>query len=315
MKIQSNGFISILDIHFGKKCNNRLDNIDETLKEKFSQIFSECINNNIKVIFIAGDIFENCSVDRKILMLAYKIFNKFKNHNIQVFTIYGNHDEYRYNKDFRYLTPLKDLADLGVINLLSNEPIQIENNGVVEYCIKGFDYLDTDKLKEYLKEQKSINEIITIAIGHCFYENEFMGGKENITKEDVEKSDVDFLILGHDHSHYNTQLCGKTHIIRNGSVIRDSSSKNDMERIPSITIFQKTNGQFTVINKELKCEKLKSVISTKNIVNKEQNKIDFKEMIEAIKIDNETKEIDLISEAINNLENEDVKRTIRRFVK
>lgn len=54
MKIQSNGFISILDIHFGKKCNNRLDNIDETIKDKFSQIFLECIERDIKAIFIAG---------------------------------------------------------------------------------------------------------------------------------------------------------------------------------------------------------------------------------------------------------------------
>lgn len=315
MKIQSNGFISILDIHFGKKCNNRLDNIDETIKDKFSQIFLECIERDIKAIFIAGDVFESCSIDRKTLMLAYKIFNKFKNYGIQVFTIYGNHDEYRYNKEFRHLTPLKDLVDLGVINLMSDKKIQIENNGVVEYSIKGFDYLDTDKLKEYLKEDVVKTKTRTVAIGHCFYENEFMGGKENITKEDVEDSGIDFLILGHDHSHYNVELCDTTHIIRNGSIIRDSSSKNDMQRTPSVTIFQRINGQYTVFNKELKCEELKSVISTKNIVNKEQNKIDFKEMIEAIKIDNETKEIDLISEAINNLENENVKNTIRRFVK
>lgn len=312
MIIKSNGFISILDIHFGKKCNNRLDNIDETIINKFSQIFSECVERDIKAIFIAGDIFENCSVDRKTLMLAYKIFNKFKNHGIQVFTIYGNHDEYRYNKDFRHLTPLKDLVDLGVISLMSDEKIQIENNGVVEYSIKGFDYLDTDKLKEYLKKDIIETKIRTIAIGHCFYENEFMGGKENITKEEVQNSNIDYLILGHDHSHYSEELCGKTHIFRNGSVIRDSSSKNDMERTPSILIFKKDN---KVKEYMLKCEELKNVISTKNIVNKEQNKIDFKEMIEAIKIDNETKEIDLISEAINNLENEDVKNTIRRFIK
>lgn len=314
MIIQSNGFMSILDIHFGKKCNNRLDDIEKTLKNKFEQILLKCIEEEIKVIIIAGDIFENCSIDRKTFMLAYEIFKQFKDHNIQIFTIYGNHDEYRYNKTFRELTPLNDLVKLEVIQTMDSKCIITENNGVQEYGITGFDYLDTNKLKFFLKVLAKDKERKTVVVGHCFYENDFMGGEFNLTKEEINNCNLDYLILGHDHSRYNKELCNKTNIFRNGSLIRDSSSKNDTERIPSVLIFKKKNNSYSVEEYMLKCEKLQSIISTKNIVNKEQNKINFKEMVESIKIDKETKEKDLVLEAINNLENEKIKETIKRYL-
>ena len=72
----TNGFVVILDIHFGKKCNIRLDNTEDAIKDKIDQVITYCVDNDVKVMFIAGDIFDNCSVDRKTFMKAYNIFKK-----------------------------------------------------------------------------------------------------------------------------------------------------------------------------------------------------------------------------------------------
>lgn len=90
--VSHGGFIAVLDIHFGKKCSIRLDDIDQTLIEKLEQILKICINDNIQVLLTAGDIFDGINISRSALFKAWEIFDKFKKAGITVFVLFGNHD-------------------------------------------------------------------------------------------------------------------------------------------------------------------------------------------------------------------------------
>lgn len=307
----TNGFAVILDIHFGKKCNIRLDNTEDIIEDKINQIISYCKDNNIKVVFIAGDIFDNCSINRKEFVRAYNILKKFKDNDIELITIYGNHDEYRYNPDFRKETPLNDLVNMGIIKLLNGDDkydIFTEDN--VNYSIYGFPYVETEKLKNkrihFTKRQNSYQVII----GHTFYDNEFMGGENNVTENDLESINCDYLILGHDHSYYEPERVFNTDVFRFGSLVRGTSSTNDLQRKVKFMHFY-GDGEWKEIALDVK--DLKEVTTAKATV--KEDKVDFNELIEEIKIvETNGEEKDTIMETINNLENEKVKEIIRRNI-
>lgn len=287
----------VLDLHFGKKCNIRLDDTDTVITEKLMQL----LDKNITKIIFAGDIFENCSISRKTFMNAVKLFSLFKEKRIELYTIYGNHDEYRYNKSFRKETPLNDLVDLKLITLLSNNILSTDN-----YNIYGFDYLDIDELKNFVSTVHEKDKEI-ICIGHTFYNNELMGGSNNLTEDLIKEGNIDYLVLGHDHSEYKEIKNNNTIIYRMGSVLRDSSSKNNLERIPGYLLFEEGKPKFI----KFECKNLNELLIAKVTV-KDKQEIDFSSLIEEIKIVTKENDTDDIIDAINKLKNDDVKEIIRR---
>ena len=304
----TNGFVAILDIHFGKKCNIRLDNTEDVIEKKLNEVLEYCLNNDVKVVILAGDVFENCSIDRKTFMRAYSIFNEFKKNGVYVFTIYGNHDEYRYNPKYRKETPLNDLKDLEVITIINSEDsIEIVDYNYITYNIYGFPYTETDKLKEFSINKEYNDEERNVIIGHTFFENEFMGGDNNLTKEHIKKIGADYYILGHDHSYYEPEEVSNSYVFRFGSLVRGTSSKNDLER--EVMVMHFCDNEWEEI--KLNAPKLENVVIAKASI-KEQ-KIDYKEMIEEIKITDDDNN-DSVIEAINKIENEKVKEVIRRNI-
>lgn len=293
----------ILDLHFGKKCNIRLDDTDTTIYEKLEKVFDDCVRDGTNIVVLAGDIFDNCSISRKTFMTAIKIFNQFKTCDIDVYTIFGNHDEYRYNKTFRSETPLNDLMKLGLIKDLQD--IELIFGDKVQYKITGFEYLD-DGINDFIKNNKDTT-FKNICIGHTFYDNEFMGGKKNINKELLENSNIDYLILGHDHSWYDPITVGKTTVYRFGSLVRGTSSVNDLNRKVGYLHIDDNGPRFV----EIPTKELKDITIAKATIKEEKQ--DFKEMIEELTV-TETEEIDTVMDYINKLENETIKEIIRRHI-
>lgn len=303
------GIAVVLDLHFGKKCNFRLeDNMDQVIAKKLDFIKDYCIRKEIGTVIFAGDIFENCSINRSTFMSAVKSFKKFKENNIESIIVFGNHDEYRYNKNMRELTPLYDLADLGLVYYL--DEYEVLRDGVKFIC---FSYLNTQKLYEFLlngNKENEDSEHTRVAIGHAFYENEFMGGTEaNITKEMLDKSDIDILVLGHDHTDYEDLKVGDKYVLRCGSILRDNTTQNSLNRTPSFYHISK-NKQFERIEIP-KCVSLKDVVKVENL-EKKKEVISYKEIIEEISINEDIE--DNVLDAINNLENKEVKDIIRRYI-
>lgn len=296
-------FIFLLDIHFGKKCTIRLDDIDLVLEDKFEQILNYCLINDVKKIFIAGDVFDGVNVSMQTLIKATNIFKNFKDNGVEVYSIWGNHDEYRGNPDFRSKTPFYLLKQMDLIKPF--QEIELD-----DYIIYGYDYYDIalydmlENNKEYIKTKDK--KIIVLA--HSFYDNEFMGGKYNVKKEWLEKGSlIDYIILGHDHSEYDDVTIGNTKILRFGSLTRVTSSVGDINRIPKFVVFD--NEGYKKIN--IKCNELKEVLSSE-VINKKNIEVRYETIIEEINKISKEKENEKTSilEEIKNIENEEVKNII-----
>lgn len=305
----------ILDLHFGKKCNTRLDDTDDVLYEKLLKILDDCIDKDNHLVFIAGDIFDSCSISRKSFMKALKIFKEYKEANIDVFAIYGNHDEYRYNFNLRKETPLNDLVELCYIQILDGWSIFFGDK--VKYRVTGHSYLNneiTETIKRgYLEGQTKTDYLDNynykdIVIGHWFYDNEFMGGDKNLPKELIEKSNADYIILGHDHSYYDPATIGETTVFRFGSLLRGTGSFNDLHR-PVGYLEINDDGP---IFRELEVPELKDVTIAKATIKEEKK--DFISMIEEITIEEKEEETDNVLDSINKLENENVKNIIKKHI-
>ena len=305
----------ILDLHFGKKCNTRLDDTDDVLYEKLLKILDDCIDKDNHLVFIAGDIFDSCSISRKSFMKALKIFKEYKEANIDVFAIYGNHDEYRYNSNLRKETPLNDLVELCYIQILDGWSIFFGDK--VKYRVTGHSYLNneiTETIKRgYLEGQTKTDYLDNynykdIVIGHWFYDNEFMGGDKNLPKKLIEKSNADYIILGHDHSYYDPVTIGETTVFRFGSLLRGTGSFNDLHR-PVGYLEINDDGP---IFRELEVPELKDVTIAKATIKEEKK--DFISMIEEITMEEKEEETDNVLDSINKLENENVKNIIKKHI-
>lgn len=293
-----NGFVAFLDVHFGKKCGIRVDDVDLAIIDKLKQILLYCIENNIKAVLTAGDIFDGVNVSRTALFQSWQIFNEFKKNKIEVFVIFGNHDLYRGNYNISQETPLYFLIQTGVVKLYPK--LLTIQNGQSEYNISAFSY--HEEIKENELGYKN-----SVLIAHTFYDNEFMGKGHNLTKEDIIRLKYDKVILGHDHSRYNdVKLENGYKLFRFGSLARVSTTPGELSREIGFMHFN-YNSEFFV---RLITRNLEEIAKAETKKVKEVT-VDYTEIIEEIqKSSEDIKEDDLILKKVNSIDNEFVKKII-----
>lgn len=293
-----NGFVVFLDVHFGKKCGIRVDDVDLAIIDKLKQILLYCIENNIKAVLTAGDIFDGVNVSRTALFQSWQIFNEFKKNRIEVFVIFGNHDLYRGNYNISQETPLYFLIQTGVVKLYPK--LLTVQNGQSEYNISAFSY--HEEIKENELGYKN-----SVLIAHTFYDNEFMGKGHNLTKEDIIRLKYDKVILGHDHSRYNdVKLENGYKLFRFGSLARVSTTPGELSREIGFMHFN-YDSEFFV---GLITRKLEEIAKAETKKAKEIT-VDYTEIIDEIqKSSADIKEDDLILKKVNSINNEFVKKII-----
>lgn len=293
-----NGFVILLDIHLGKKCGIRIDDVDSAIIDKLHQILDYCIANNIKTVLTAGDIFDGVNVSRTALFQAWNIFNEFKKNDIQVFVIFGNHDLYRGNYNLSEETPLYFLIQTEVVSLY---PLSlVVENGIDSYNISAFCY--HEEIKENTSEYKN-----SVLIAHTFYDNEFMGKGHNLTKERIKELNYQKIILGHDHSKYNDVILDNDcKIFRFGSLARVSTTPGELSRELGFMHFNYKTEKFI----KLRTRKLEDIAKAETKKTKEVV-VDYTEIIEEIQHSSEElKEDDIVLKRINSIDNEKVKKII-----
>ena len=93
------------DIHFDtpfRDVNNKLSKINkEELKEVFSSIINLCKKNQVDVLLLAGDIFDNLTIEKDTLSFLEKSFVDIS--NTKVFISPGNHDPYMVNSFYKLI--------------------------------------------------------------------------------------------------------------------------------------------------------------------------------------------------------------------
>lgn len=194
------------DLHFDtpfKDLSKGLSLISkEELLEVFTKIIDICIFEDIKVLLLTGDIFDNLTVDKKTLIFLKNQLDRIN--TIKVFISPGNHDPYNETSFYR------------LIDWPSN--VYIFKGGIESYLIEdlnlvvwGAAFNDKYIRRSILKNINIIDKYINIMTIHGDISNVDDGNDYNpMTLEDIGNSKLDYIGIGHRHSFSEIKKENKT---------------------------------------------------------------------------------------------------------
>lgn len=183
------------DLHFDTPFKELSKEVSDTSKNELLEVFKKIIDlaieENIEVLLIAGDVFDNLTVNKNTLFFISDQIKRIK--NIKVFISPGNHDPYN-EKSF-----------YSMINWPENVYIfkgDMEFKEVKELNLiiwgAGFrnNYENETLLKSINVENNKIN--IMLLHGEIIYANS-KNEYNPIYINDIYKSNIDYIALGHRH--------------------------------------------------------------------------------------------------------------------
>lgn len=183
------------DIHFdtpfsGMSPKEALKSKEE-LKQVFDKIMQIAIDKEVDIILIAGDIFDNLSVNKTTLYFIKSCFEKIQ--KTKIFISPGNHDPFNEKSFYSIVDWPKNVH----IFRGEMESIILEDLNTVVWGA-GFNTAHINK--SMLRGVKRLDGFNNILVIH----GEISAAKDindynPITEEDIARSDVDYVALGHRH--------------------------------------------------------------------------------------------------------------------
>lgn len=231
------GFLLIGDPHLDSKTPmSRRDNYREATLRKLDSLLKLAIDTaGVDMVVTTGDVFHRSDVPIPISYLnelAEKL-KQFRDNNIEVRSIIGNHDIPHNNMNYFKNTPLNLLFQSGLIRPLGFKPYRIEEDNWVLY---GLSYTEkSDRLKTIPKTDKK-----KILVMHY-------GTEKTVPADDVpvsELTDFDIVFAGHDHMYYPPLVGDGVTVYRPGSFTRRTKEEHNLSR-PIIVYYVDDYGEVT----------------------------------------------------------------------
>lgn len=175
----------------------------EDLRETFQKIISLAKEEDVKIILISGDFFDNDTVSYETMTLIRKSFEQVP--QIKIFISPGNHDP---NNVKTFYSTFQWPDNVHIFKELI-ERIDIEelNLSVYGYGF-GKHYQREGVLNGFIVED---NSKINIMVMHGeVVKGNSLSDYNPITEQQISGSGLDYLALGHVHSFSGINLCGNT---------------------------------------------------------------------------------------------------------
>jgi len=180
----------------------------EELKQVFEKIIKMTVEKEIDILLIAGDIFDNLSVNKTTL---YFIKNCFENiSKVNVFISPGNHDPFN-EKSFYNIVEWPNNVHIfkGAM-----ENVILEDLNTIVW---GAGFNTSHVNKSLLKEVKRVEEYNNIMVLHGEITNTKDGNEYNpITEEEIARSNMDYIALGHRHKFSDVKKIENTYYSYSG---------------------------------------------------------------------------------------------------
>jgi len=190
-------FLHTADWHLGikyTKLGHSAEKVRKIRIETAKRLIDIAKDNNVDFIIIAGDLFDNNDVDRRLIDIAVEIIDDIA--PIPVYILPGNHDPL--TRDSLYLNPEWD--SLGNALIFKNtHPIEVTGINVTLYPCPVTQKQTRRDLTEWIKVTDN-NISIGIAHGNLQIQGFVEEPNFPIDPERVEKSGLDYLALGEWHS-------------------------------------------------------------------------------------------------------------------
>lgn len=176
----------------------------EDIRESFGKIIDAAKNDEVKIILIAGDVFDNSTVSYETISFMKKKFEEVP--NISIFISPGNHDPYG-EKSYYNTVQWPDNVHIFKNHI---DKVHITELNTTIYGIGfGTSYERNSLLDNFTAED---NETINLMVLHGEVVKGNSGSNYNpISEEQIIKSKLDYLALGHVHGFYGINRSGNTY--------------------------------------------------------------------------------------------------------
>lgn len=200
------------DLHFDtpfKELNRKLSDFSKMeLLEVFKSIIDLTINEKVEVLLIAGDVFDNLTVNKSTLMFISREIDRIK--NVNVFISPGNHDPYNEKSFYNMIKWQKNVH----IFKSSMDFKEIEDLNLVVW---GAGFTKSYERESLFTLNKVDNNKINIMLLHGEISNNNSGTEYNpIYLDQIEKSNMDYIALGHRHRYSGILKSGRSYYAYSG---------------------------------------------------------------------------------------------------
>lgn len=307
-------FIYFTDSHVrGTNPKSRTDNFFETVLNKILEIQELSISWNADYILHGGDLFDRPDVSISVMNEVIPVLQKFTK---PIYAISGNHDIYGHNPITLPRTMMGLLDTLGILHILNNEAIFLED-GETTVQLSGAPYiygLDREENRDlYIVKEKDPRADFAIHLVHGFLMTDSTKAMfSHTTISDILETKADLTLSGHLHDGIPiTEIEGK--IFANpGATVRISNSLTELKRRPKILLIEVVKNSCTIEEYYLKSAQPGDEVLDRTEIEmhkfKRRELAEFKESIEGAGRYDHINFLDVI---VDIAENEKLDKTIK----
>lgn len=199
---------------------SRLDNYREVTLKKLGSLFNLALKNKVTHVVLTGDVFDKLDQSAIYMHDVVDMLQQFREHNINVLSIWGNHDLNRDNLEISNKTPLALLFKTGLINYIGNNLKGIKLDDTL--TVYGINFTQAEQVDSIILNKDTNNLLVM----HYATDNTVPG--ESIPVSKLTKFDV--VLSGHDHMYYSPKQVDNTLILRPGSFTRRTKDAYNLTR-------------------------------------------------------------------------------------
>lgn len=203
----------IADVHLDRKTEGLSPSKSALRRAEYKETFEKAINlakeEDVKIILIAGDMFDSELAENSTVEFVKKIFSKIP--EIYIFISPGNHDPYTISA---YSALLKETSENVKIFTGSLEKVSLPNLNTNVFGV-GF---ESEFQENCLLSGFSVPDDDSISLV-CIHGDLKSDSRYNpISQSAVAATNADYIALGHTHTFSGILKSGKTHYAYSGSL-------------------------------------------------------------------------------------------------
>lgn len=215
---------------------SRLDNFEETLKEKIKEVAKIGENEKVDFYIHGGDLFDRPDVSVRTVGNFGLLFQDFKK---PIYIISGNHDIYGHNPNTIGRSMLGLLSQLDIFRLIDKDKPVLIKDGDLTIQISGSPYIydidGKDKSNYHPSRLPGVDKHILITHS-LLLDKTFIEDIDYSLIDQVQDPDIDLVLAGHYHTGFGQIMHNETLFVNPGSLVRIANTKPERERIPSVAI-------------------------------------------------------------------------------
>ncbi|WP_133014044.1 metallophosphoesterase family protein [Clostridium cuniculi] len=183
------------DLHFDTPFKELSKEVSDTSKNELLEVFKKIIDlaieENIEVLLIAGDVFDNLTVNKNTLFFISDQIKRIK--NIKVFISPGNHDPYNEKSFYSMINWPENVY-------IFKGDMEFKEVKELNLIIWGAGFRNNYENETLLKNINVENNKINIMLLHGEITSANSKNEYNpIYINDIYKSNIDYIALGHRH--------------------------------------------------------------------------------------------------------------------